>query len=77
MQRPCSDKSEAQQLLPKVHEILRRLMAVVVSSAFTGRGQKACIPHTFSLTKEMARFTKGGFRPYRGPKWPYEGPFCG
>ena len=34
-------------------------------------------PHTFSLTKKVARFTKGGFRPYQGPKWPYEGEFYG
>ena len=31
---PRNDESEAQQLLPQEHEILRRFMAVIVSSAF-------------------------------------------
>ena len=34
MQRPWNDKSETQQLPLELHEILRRFMAVVVSSAF-------------------------------------------
>ena len=34
MQRPRSEKLETAQLLQNVHEILRRFMAVVVSSAF-------------------------------------------
>ena len=34
MQWPWSGKSETEQWLPKVHEILRRFMAVVILSAF-------------------------------------------
>ena len=34
MQRPWGDKLETAQSLQKVHEILRRFMAVVVSGAF-------------------------------------------
>ena len=55
MQRPCNDKSEAQQSLPKVHEILCRFVAVVVSSAFRKSLNNLWPPEILSSRKNMAQ----------------------
>ena len=43
LQRPWTCKSEAQQSPPELHEISRRVMAVVVSSAFSQAGMNGGI----------------------------------
>ena len=42
--------------------------ACLENSDGVGRGGKGPHPHTFSFTKKTARFTRGRFRSYEGPK---------
>ena len=49
MQRPWNDKLETAQSLQNVHEILRRFMAVVISSAFRKSLMKVCVDRASKL----------------------------
>ena len=53
MQQPWNDKSEAQQSPPELHEILHRLMAVVVSSAF-----RKSLSYAFFSARKSGKFLR-------------------